>query len=204
MKKEQYFAVYEYIIGDTAFDPSENMVSAYKANPGQVQPEDVDECNFNTIISKPRVSSEHVNGIWKGRFPWLRNIPNRIRGRKSLKKVLKYIHCTVILHNLLIELRDAPMSSWEPRDEDKVSDIAVPSPEDEEMLPEERMLYQVVPDDAPKDWRRDTLKEYLRETHDVFEEERKARGRCEDDSNVFMEQYYAIDAKHEEYFNQFK
>ena len=97
-----------------------------------------------------------------------------------------------------------PMSSWEQRGEDKLSDIAVPSPEDVEMLPEERMLYQVVSDDAPKDWRRETLKEYLRETHAVFEEERKARGRCEDDGGVFMEQYYAIDTKHEEFFNQFK
>ncbi|KAL7499382.1 hypothetical protein ACHAWT_007397 [Skeletonema menzelii] len=138
MKKEQYFAVYEYIIGDTAFDRSENMVSAYKANPGQVQPEDVDECNFSTIISKPRVSSEHRQKVTE-------------EGAE-----VHSLYCYSSQFNLLIELRDAPMSSWEQRGEDKLSDIAVPSPEDVEMLPEERMIYQVVSDDAPKDWRRET------------------------------------------------
>lgn len=56
---------------------------------------------------------------------------------------------------------------------------------------------------APKDWRRETVKEYLRETHDLFREERNARG-YDDDSDVDMEYYYAIDEKHEEYFNRFK
>jgi hypothetical protein len=206
-KKDQYFVLYEYIIGDTAFDPSENMVSAYKANPGFVEPENPDECKFNSIISEPRVSSEHVNGIWKGRFPWLRNIPNLIKGKKSLRAVLRYIHCTVILHNLLIEYGDEHMPSWKKK-EDEVSDIAEPSEEDvddddEEMLPEERMLYEDVPENAPKDWRRDTVKEYLRETHDLFKAERKARG-YDDDSDVDMEYYYAIDARHKDYFNKFK
>jgi hypothetical protein len=200
-KKEEFFSVYEYIIGDTAFDPSENMVPAYKANPGFNEPEDLDESLLNKVISKPRVSSEHVNGMWKGRFPWLRMIPNRIKDKKSLKDILKYIHCTVILHNLLIEFGDMHMESWA-REEDRLSDIANPdrAPSDE-MIQEERMLYSRVPTNAPKDWRRETLKQYLREQHAIFEEQRNARRIFEgDDDDVVMEDNHAIEAQFEKYF----
>ena len=203
LKKEEFFAVLEYIIGDTAFDPSEIMVSAYKCNPGRTEPDDVDECIFNRVISKPRVSSEHVNGMWKGRFPWLRNIPNRIKGKKSLNRVLQYIHCTVILHNLLIELKDEHVESWD-RDDDVLSDIADPkrAPLDAavDMLPEERMLYQGVPEDAPKDWRRETVKNWLRETQALFERRQKSHGH-DDDDDVDMEDVFAIEEQFEEYFN---
>ena len=200
-RKGEYFAVFEYIIGDTAFDPSEIMVSAYKCNPGYFEPDDDDECIFNRVISKPRVSSEHVNGMWKGRFPWLRNIPNLIKGKKSLNRVLQYIHCTVILHNLLIELKDEHVKSWS-REDDLLSDIAdpdrAPSDAEDDMVPEERMLYQGVPVDAPKDWRRETLKYYLRHTQAKFEKERKSRGH--DDDDVDME-VLDIEERFEEYFN---
>eukprot|EP01082_Thalassiosira_pseudonana_P009416 g8354.t1 g8354 contig29:332758-333402(+) len=65
VRKEGYFTVYQYIIVDTAFDPSENVVPAYKANPNKTEPDDPDERLLNKVISKPRVSSEHVNGMWK-------------------------------------------------------------------------------------------------------------------------------------------
>jgi hypothetical protein len=201
-QKEKYFTVFEYIITDTAFDPGENVLPAYKAMPGQTFPEDEDEKLFNTVISPPRVSSEHVNGIWKGRFPWLRLIPNLIKGRRSLKEVLKYIHCTVILHNLLIDLGDKHIDSWE-RDNDELSDIAAPDRVPTGDMPrEERMLYSDVPENAPKDWRRDIVKEYLRERHAVFLQERSTR--VDDDSDEEMEDLDAIQQRFEAYMDRLR
>jgi len=202
LKKEEWFALYEYIIGDTAFDPGENVVPAYKASPGQSEPDDPDERLFNRVMSTPRVSSEHVNGMWKGRFPWLRMIPNKIKNKKTLKCVLEYIHCTVLLHNLLIEIGDEHVKSWE-REQDRLSDIADPDRAPSDGMPEEeRVLYRGVPEGAPKDWRRDTLKEYLREHHAAFELQK--RDMVDDESSdEDMEDLYVYEAQFEAYFNRY-
>eukprot|EP01082_Thalassiosira_pseudonana_P014708 g13503.t1 g13503 contig8:825945-826541(-) len=146
VRKEEYFTVYQYIIGDTALDPSENVVPAYKANPNKPESDDPDERLLNKVISKPRVSSEHVNGMWKRQFPWLRLIPNRVRDKKSLTEVMKYIHCTVLLHNFLIEFGDQHIKSWR-SEEDRLSDIAEPAndPTTDDMPGEEHMLHRGVP-----------------------------------------------------------
>ena len=69
-KKEDYFSALEYLLGDSAFEPCDAMVSAYKKLPGV--PLEYEENRLNDAVSKPRVRSEHTIGIWKGRFPWLR------------------------------------------------------------------------------------------------------------------------------------
>ena len=65
------------------------------------------------------------------------------------------------------------------------------------------MLCSRVPADAPKDWRRETLKEYLRERHAIFKEDRRNNARGIDDSNdddvVMEEDNYVIEAHFEEY-----
>lgn len=205
LNKAEYFTVLEYIIGDTAFDPSEVMAPAYKALPGCTEPVDPDERLFNKVISKPRVSSEHVNGMWKGRFPWLRMIPMRIKGKKTLKNVLKYIHCTAILHNLLIDYGDQHMECWE-REEDKLSDIAdperAPSDDDDDIYTshEELMLNSEVPEDAPKDYRRMTIKEYLRENHANFLVARNDQINALQDDDVDMDENSSIDAVFDDYY----
>lgn len=203
LDKEEWFGLYEYIICDTAFDPSENVVPAYKASPGQTEPADPDERLFNGVMTTPRVSSEHVNGMWKGRFPWLRMVPNKIKSEKTLKDILKYIHCTVLLHNLLIEFGDEHVQSWE-REDDRLSDIADPRrvPPFDDMPEEERMLYTGVPDGAAKDWRRATLKEYLREHHAAFELERRARVDDESSGDEDMEDLDVYEKEFELYFNR--
>jgi len=81
----KYFLKHEYILCDTAFVPSDHAIPAYKCEPGFLQ--DPDEQRFNTALASPRVISEHCMGIWKGRFPWLRNIRMIITDDpKSLKK----------------------------------------------------------------------------------------------------------------------
>ena len=117
---------------------------------------------------------------------------NIIKGKELLEEILKYIHCIVMLQNLLIEYGDKHVKSWE-REEDRLSDIAAPdrAPSEETIPEEERMLCSRVPADAPKDWRRETVKEYLRERHAIFKEDRRNNARGIDDSDdddVVMEE----------------
>ena len=66
-----------------------------------------DEEQFNTCLARVRVITEHSMGLWKGRFPWLRNIRMKITNDpESLNSILKYIDATVVLHNMLIEFGD--------------------------------------------------------------------------------------------------
>jgi len=67
---------------------------------------------------------------------------------------------------------------------------------------EERVLYRGVPEGAPKDWRRDTLKEYLREHHAAFELQK--RDMVDDESSdEDMEDLYVYEAQFEDYFNRY-
>ena len=104
-EKEKYFSPLQYVIMDTAFEPSDVCVPTYKKQPVP----DPDKEKFNTTVAKYRVKSEHLNGISKGRFPGaLRRIRKVItKDIKSLEEILSYIECAFILHNMLIDLRDA-------------------------------------------------------------------------------------------------
>jgi hypothetical protein len=45
-------------------------------------------------------------GLWKGRCSWLCKIRMIITNEKgSLKHMLKYIDATIVLHNMLIDMR---------------------------------------------------------------------------------------------------
>ena len=69
---EEYFDEMQYILCDTAYEPSTFCIPAYKCQTGYVQPSDQEY--FNSCLATPRVITEHTMGLWKGRFPWLRNI----------------------------------------------------------------------------------------------------------------------------------
>ena len=156
--KEDFFSAIEFLIGDTAFEPSDIMVSAYKNVPGVPMPRD--SCTLNSAVSSPRVRSEHTIGILKGRFPWLRKIRKTITNDKqSIVEILKYIECCVILHNMLLEFGDDSPEIWR---EEYPSDF-----DDPNRAPEEDAMYQPLPEGAPKDARRTRLREYLRENYIV-------------------------------------
>ena len=89
-RPELYFSDVEYLLCDTAFEPSNYVIPAYKAQPGFVQ--DQDEQKFNTCLASPRVISEHVMGVWKGRFPWLRKIRILVTGKKKYRKGYCEVH----------------------------------------------------------------------------------------------------------------
>lgn len=111
-KPAEYFSEREYILGDSAFSNSSIMVSSYKKPLGATLPPDHEA--FNNKLAKIRITSEHTIGMLKARFPWLRSIRMQIReSNSSLRKILRFIEATIILHNMLIDFTDATMKEWE-------------------------------------------------------------------------------------------
>jgi hypothetical protein len=100
-----YFGRVYYLLSDSALTNSPTVVSSFKcANGHQLQ---VMEEQFNTLLAKPRIISEHTIGMLKGRFQILKSIPMKItNARKSVKRILRVIDCCIILHNLLIDNGD--------------------------------------------------------------------------------------------------
>jgi hypothetical protein len=78
-----YFSPREYLLGDSAFENSPSMVSAYKNLPGPGGSLSLEQEKFNTCLGRARVISEHTIGLLKGRFPWLRHM------RRVIKKTPK-------------------------------------------------------------------------------------------------------------------
>jgi hypothetical protein len=110
-----------FLLGDSAFSNSPTLVLAYKApanhtlSPGQEK--------FNTLMARPRITSEHTIGMLKARFPFLCSIPMVITDNpRSVKLILRNIECCIILHNMLIdaeatESEDLP-EKWYEQDDD--------------------------------------------------------------------------------------
>jgi hypothetical protein len=152
---ELFFGPQQYVIGDSAFENSANMVSAFKSPANCVLAEETEM--FNNRLSKLRIFSEHCIGILKGRFPWLRSIRMAItKENSSLRRILQLIDATVILHNMLIEFGEEENEDW--IDYDDFSEIAMQSPYEEQ-----DELNNAIPLWAPKDTRRSQLLAYFRE-----------------------------------------
>ena len=60
-----YFAPCEYLITDTAYEPTWFCIPAYKCIGGNHLLLPANKTEFNFCIAHPRVKSEHVNGIGK-------------------------------------------------------------------------------------------------------------------------------------------
>ena len=144
---EKCFSEIEYMIGDSAFEPTKFMVSAFKKI-GVTAGKEI----FNDTISRPRVISEHTIGIWKGRFPWLRSIRMRVtKDKQSMVNILTMIMVSVILHNFLIEENEP---DWINNNLDDVSDIDAGDPQDD-------LLFSAVPANANNDLRRKQLLRHI-------------------------------------------
>jgi hypothetical protein len=158
-RSDKYFSPPEYLLTDTAFEPSNHCIPAYKTDAAFHH--NPDKVKFNEALSSPRVITEHTMGLWKGRLPWLRNIRMRITNDKNtLENIIRYIDATVVLHNMLIEFGDGddPDAPWSLEDEE-LSDIG-----DETRVPERDLLDLPTPQGAAPGTRRDQLKNYIRET----------------------------------------
>ena len=127
-KPETYFCddegkVNYFLIGDSAFSNSPTVVSAFKAyNCNSLEK---DKEDFNTILGRLRVTSEHTIGILKGRFPILKCIPMKLtERRKSMKRILQMIESCIILHNILLSNEsESENQAWIDEEEEQ-SDIA--------------------------------------------------------------------------------
>ena len=151
LASDKYFTGVEYLLGDSAFEASDTMVPAYKKPNGCDLPRE--HAIFNACLSKARVVSEHTIGIWKARFPWLRNIPMHVtENARSLKRILHVMECTVILHNFLIMENEPEV----PQEWLNNNDLVHLDPNDE--------LNQEIQDGEPKDKRRTSIMNYLNET----------------------------------------
>ena len=95
-----YFNDNEYLLADSTFLPSAQVVLAFKKLvSGQMDP----NCSkFNDLLVMAHVKSEHCIGLLKGHFPWLKNIRIKIRSERSLRHFILFVQIAVILHNALI------------------------------------------------------------------------------------------------------
>ena len=149
-----HFSENEYGLGDSAFDCEWFLLSAFSRPKGapMTRPEEI----FNQQMSKPRVISEHVNGILKGRFPILNSLPHIIKGKTSMRECLRYIDCCCILHNLLVGMNDDIPEEWREEYCDEISDIdAAESYIDE--------IDDALPDTSPRDARRNQFVAHFNE-----------------------------------------
>ena len=154
-ESHRYFSEVEYILGDSAYQNTPFMVSAYKKPKNAPIPPEHE--NFNSALARPRVTSEHTIGMWKSRFPWLRKIPIVItEDPNTLDKICQYIEATVILHNFLIDENDVDLpSSWE-HGSDKASAV-------DDCLSETDELNRPLSENNPTDARRRQLLTYVTE-----------------------------------------
>jgi DDE superfamily endonuclease len=66
---------------------------------------------FNTMLSKPRVKSEHCIGILKGRFPFLKDIWLLLVTKEDMTRIIDYVRGSIVLHNFLLK-SDEPDEDW--------------------------------------------------------------------------------------------
>ena len=77
-----------FLLGESAFSNSPTLVSAYKAPHNHTLNRGQEE--FNTLMARPRITSEHTIGMLKARFPFLRSIPVVItNSARSVKLILR-------------------------------------------------------------------------------------------------------------------
>jgi len=114
LKHDVYFKHAEFLIGDSTYNPSKRMVSAYKRNAGEF---------CNTYLSSARFKSEHHIGLIKNRFPCLHGLNVRIKKPCDVKKVVHIFTACIILHNLLLSKPDSPEEWYEVCEEDMEMDV---------------------------------------------------------------------------------
>jgi len=146
-----HFSPSQYILGDSAYEARWFMIPAFKKPQGLEIPREHEV--FNSALGKARVISEHCIGILEGRFRWLRAIPCKLtESPSSMRRILEYIDCCVILHNLLVERKDhCEPGDWDADDED-FSDVD--DTDRVEALVDQAQLNQPVPDGSAAGHRR--------------------------------------------------
>eukprot|EP00644_Phytophthora_capsici_P017219 jgi/Phyca11/122667/e_gw1.48.256.1 len=106
--KHDHFDEREYLLGDSAYQPSRILVPSFKSpSGGQLA---LKEEYFNKQLARIRIRVEHCIGILKGRFPLLRRIRSSLRNKKALQDTIFLIRACMIMHNMAID--DPIPSEW--------------------------------------------------------------------------------------------
>lgn len=121
---ENYLQGGEFLLADSAYPLTEHTIVPFKRSSSRGESNlSQQKKQFNQALSGLHVSVENCIGRLKARFPSLRALPHRIRGRKDIILALNWIGSCVILHNLLIDLDDEVEACWERlEDSDEDSD----------------------------------------------------------------------------------
>jgi hypothetical protein len=157
-----FFSPGEYLVADTVYEPSDEVIPAFKSSPGMGLLQPTDKQTFNLCLASPRVTAEHTVGLWKGRCSWLRKIRMIITNKKeSLEHILNYIDATIVLHNMLIDMgsADDENAAWD------VEDEVLTAIDDDDQIPERTALDVALPEGSLPSARRDQLLAYIRETY---------------------------------------
>lgn len=115
-----FFIEDSFILGDTAYQPSNWVVVPYKDRPSL----SAVERNFNKAISTPRVKVEHCFGVTKARF---RRILHFTENDK-IPFIANVIVAVCVLHNICILQND---EFWDDDDEEEFDGEDEENPENE-------------------------------------------------------------------------
>ena len=101
VNSQDFFSPKEYLLGDSAFTAGPTMIPPFKSKVGTDL--DMNSAQFNTMLARPRVKSEHCIGILKGRFPFFKSIPIKFGTKRQFRRIVDYVLGGVILHNFLLQ-----------------------------------------------------------------------------------------------------
>ena len=118
---QKYFTPGQYIIADSGYGGKRFICTPYRQPHCEIPHNKI----FNQLFSSARVYIEHVNGILKSRFASLNGIRTQIKIKKDFKLVNDHVLVCLILHNILMTLKD----EWEfdEEEEEERGDDYVPT-----------------------------------------------------------------------------
>lgn len=104
MNPRAFFSGEQYLLADSAYTPSREIVPAYKKPFGGELAGD--NKKFNDAHCNLRVRIEHCIGILKARFQSLKEMGVLIRDERTCCQLGLRVRCCCILHNLLLKRGD--------------------------------------------------------------------------------------------------
>ncbi|KAI7966338.1 hypothetical protein MJO29_002086 [Puccinia striiformis f. sp. tritici] len=125
----QFFSPGEYLLADSAYTSTNTVIPAFKRAPGRPLPPEKQQ--FNYELSHNRVIVEHTIGMLKNRWQSLKSLSIEILGKKTAKRLNTWLRACVVLHNYLLDLREAewdelnnPVQNFDPnKDEEDDSGV---------------------------------------------------------------------------------
>jgi hypothetical protein len=99
----------QYLLNDSAYINIIYLIASYKAS----HTNDSNVRRFNKRLSRVRIDIEHAFEILKDRWRSLTELRLRVRNKKNYIYVIRWIIACVILHNILLNIKD----DWDEKEE---------------------------------------------------------------------------------------